>query len=43
MIDVYVVAGTFASEHDVAQQMAEEVKRWARAPISHRPLRERGD
>jgi hypothetical protein len=42
MIDVYAVAGTFASKRD-AQHLAAPVKRWAAPHISHRPLRQQGD
>jgi len=32
MIDVYAVAGTFASKHDLAQQLAAAVMRWEQVP-----------
>jgi phenylpyruvate tautomerase PptA (4-oxalocrotonate tautomerase family) len=32
MIDVYAAAGTFASKHDLAQQLAAAVMRWEQAP-----------
>jgi hypothetical protein len=42
MIDVYAVAGTFASKRH-AQQLAAPVKRWGVPAVSHRLLREKGD
>jgi phenylpyruvate tautomerase PptA (4-oxalocrotonate tautomerase family) len=32
MIDVYAAAGTFASKHDLAQQLAAAVMRWEQVP-----------
>jgi hypothetical protein len=32
MIDVYATAGTFASKHDLAQQLAAAVMRWEQVP-----------
>src|SRR6201997_2097454 len=32
MIDVYALAGTFASKHDLAQQLAAAVMRWEQVP-----------
>src|SRR5437016_13543200 len=32
MIDVYAAAGTFASKHDLAQQLAAAVIRWEQVP-----------
>jgi phenylpyruvate tautomerase PptA (4-oxalocrotonate tautomerase family) len=32
MIDVYAPAGTFASKHDLAQQLAAAVMRWEQVP-----------
>jgi hypothetical protein len=38
MIDVYAAAGTFASKHDLPQQLAAAVMRWEQVPpIAHRP------
>jgi hypothetical protein len=34
MIDVYAAAGTFASKHDLAQQLAAAVMRWGTCPLS---------
>jgi hypothetical protein len=42
MIDVYAAAGTFASKHDLAQQLAAAALGQA-PPISHRPLCGKGD
>jgi hypothetical protein len=42
MIDVYAAAGTPASKHDLAQQLAAAVMRRGQAPpIAHCPLREK--
>jgi hypothetical protein len=39
MIDVYPAAGTSASKHDLAQQLAAAVMRRGQVPpIAHRPL-----
>src|SRR5690348_18260798 len=32
MIDIYAAAGTFASKHDLAQQLAAAVMRWEQVP-----------
>lgn len=32
LIDVYATAGTFASKHDLAQQLAAAVMRWEQVP-----------
>ena len=43
MIDVYPAAGTFASKHDPAQQLAAAVIRRGQVPpIAHGPLSEKG-
>ena len=42
MIDVYAAAGTFASKHDLAQQLAAAVMRRGQVPpIAHRRLSEK--
>lgn len=33
MIDVYAAAGTFASKHDLAEQLAATVMRWEQVPL----------
>jgi hypothetical protein len=44
MIDVYAAAGTFASKHDPAQQLAAAVMRRGQVPpVAHRPPCEKGD
>jgi hypothetical protein len=44
MIDVHAAAGTFASKHDLAQQLAAAVMRRGQVPpIAHRPPCEKGD
>jgi hypothetical protein len=43
MIDVYAATGTFASKHDLAQQLAAAVMRRGRCPLSriaHYPKKE---
>jgi len=44
MIDVYAAAGTSASKHDLAQQLAAAVMRLRQVPpVAHRPPCQKGD